>query len=246
MTLGLFPAVALALAADPIRRELLDSPAAPARRGGHALARARRARRRRVGRQLATTRRRCSGTASSSCTGTSRATSVGFHPESALFCGATPPLGSWFSYTIYRHFGGAAARGPGDALRRHLPGGARPLHAGLVPAGPVPAGAPALLERQLPALSRVGVRRRGAACAARAAATQPFELIVPGRYRWVPFGQATSHSRGRALRSRPARSPTSRPARIAPASTPTSPTACCCSRSKSRRATRRAPFYKSY
>jgi hypothetical protein len=151
MTLGLFPAAALALAAEPIRREL--AAGAPQRLllatagvwlaigglvagqpGGAARQHRLRAPQLRVG--------------------------LGGLPsrERALLRGdAAARL-----LVLLHHLSPLRRRAPrerGGALREELPRHAGPLHGRLVPPGPVPARAAPVLGRQLPALSRLGVRR---------------------------------------------------------------------------------------
>lgn len=188
MTLGLFPATALALAAEPIRRELFAG--APRRLqlataglwlalaipGALALIR-----------QLEDTQ----AVQRDSIDFVHRnfePSQAGFHPESALFCGAESPLGSWFSYTIYRHFAGP--RRDTEIARFQKTFRSEPV--------------PYLIEsfrlRQFPdelqsfwatnyQPYRASVFVAGRRLAGAAGAAQPFELIVPGRYRWVPIGK---------------------------------------------------------
>ncbi|HEX5067422.1 MAG TPA: hypothetical protein VFY49_14995, partial [Myxococcota bacterium] len=186
MTLGLFPAVALALAAEPIRRELFAGRARELRvaaallwtlialQGAVALER-----------QLDDTQ--AVQRESIAFVHRNFGDQAGFHPESALFCGPKPPLGSWFSYTIYRHFGGAERES--EVARFEKAFRAAPVRY-MVQSFRLHQFPPELqefwAENYQPYRASVyvaGRRLRGSR-----GAEQPFELIVPGRYRWIPVG----------------------------------------------------------
>jgi hypothetical protein len=186
MTLGLFPAAALALAADPIRRELLGDPqrlraaaallwlaiAVPGAQG------------------LASCWRDTQAVQRESVAFVHRnfpPDAQWFHPESALFCSATPVLGNWFSYTIYRYFGGE--RREAQVARFEESFRAAPVRFMLdsFRLGQFP---PELQQfwsdNYQPYRASVyvaGRRLRGPA-----GTEQGFELIVPGDYRWIPIG----------------------------------------------------------
>jgi hypothetical protein len=188
MTLGLFPAAALALGAEPIRRELFAG--APARLriatallwlalalpGGFA-----------VVRQLEDTQ----AVQRESIAFVHRnfaPEQVGFHPESAIFCGAEPPLGSWFSWTIYRHFGGPQRAAEIARFEKTFR------------AEPVSFLIDSFRLRQFPEELqsfwaenyqpyRASVYVPGRRLAGAPGEAKPFELIVPGRYRWIPLGR---------------------------------------------------------
>lgn len=199
MTLGLFPATALALAAEPIRRELFSGSARQLRAaaallwlcvalpGGLALVR-----------QLEDTQ----AVQRESIEFVHRnfgAEQVGFHPEAAIFCGPEPPLGNWFSYTIYRHFGGP--RREAEVARFERTFRKLPVHY-LVDSFRLGQFPPELREfwgtNYQPYRASVfvaGRRLRGMR-----GAEQPFELIVPGRYRWFPIGgEAAIHVGGQRI-----------------------------------------------
>jgi hypothetical protein len=187
MTLGLFPAVALALAADPIRREWFATPErlriatallwlAIAVPGVQALAAGWRDTQAVQRDSLAFVHRNFPRE------------QLGFHPESALFCGATPPLGSWFSYTIYRSFGGESREAQVARVERTFR--RAPVHY-MVDSFRLGQFPPELqrfwTDNYMPYRASVyvaGRRLRGGR-----GAEQPFELIVPGSYRWIPLGE---------------------------------------------------------
>ena len=162
MTLGLFPAVALAIGAEPIRRELFAGSSGRLRAAGALLW---------LGLALpavATLVRQLHDTQavqrdSLEFVHRNFGGQVGFHPEAAMFCGPTPPLGNWFSYTIYRHFAGDQREAEVARFEKTFNEGARALSGRFVPARPVPARAARVLGRELPAVPRVGLRRGAAA-----------------------------------------------------------------------------------
>jgi len=111
---------------------------------------------------------------------------AGFHPESGLFCGTEQPFGSWMSYKIYEVFGGERSQENAQALltrfrevplhylvqsfrlnqfpvelRRFWADNYQPYRASVFVAGRRLEGAPGEMSR--------------------------FEIVVPGRYRWLPF-----------------------------------------------------------
>jgi hypothetical protein len=191
MTLGLFPAVALALAAEPIRRELFAGR--PARL--HAAAAA-------LWLLLLVPGVRALWTQLDDSQAVQRDSlefvhrnfggdGVGFHPESALFCGREAPLGSWFSYDIYRRFEGP--RRDAEIARFYSTFRAEPVRF-LVESFRLAQFPPELREfwhaNYQPYRASVfvaGRRLRGAR-----GSSQPFELIVPGPYRWIPVGAPAS------------------------------------------------------
>jgi len=187
MTLGLFPAVALALAAEPIRRELFSGPAPRLRAaaallwlglgvpGAVALVRQLHDTQAVQRESLAFVHRNFGNAG------------IGFHPETAMFCGQTPPLGSWFSYTIYRHFGGATREA--EVARFEKTFRNVPVRY-LVDSWRLGQFPPELrrfwADNYQPYRASVfvaGRRLRGAR-----GSEQAFELIVPGSYRWIPVG----------------------------------------------------------
>jgi hypothetical protein len=112
---------------------------------------------------------------------------AGFHPERGLFCGARQPFGSWMSFTIYEQFGGEQR----EANTRYLLGRFReePLHY-LVQSFRLNQFPPELrrfwIDNYQPYRASVfvaGRRLEGAR-----GETRSFEIVVPGRYRWLPLG----------------------------------------------------------
>lgn len=110
---------------------------------------------------------------------------AGFHPESALFCESDQPIGTWMSFTIYEQFGGAGREANSRRmierfretpvyylvesfrlnqfpveLRRFWADNYQPYRASVFVAG-----------RRLE-----GIRGD----------TAHFEIIIPGNYRWIP------------------------------------------------------------
>jgi hypothetical protein len=199
MTLGLFPAVALAIAADEIRERLLAAhprwlPAlttalwlallVPAGFSSVLLLRDTQAVQREslafVHRNFATDQR-------------------GFHPEGGLFCAAPEPSGIWFSQRIYRQFESPARATRAAALESHFR------------SEPVYYLVESFRLNQFPVELRrfwadnyqpyrgsvfVAGRRLGAD----GGSEESFELLVPGRYRWLPLGEGhTARIDGRTL-----------------------------------------------
>lgn len=186
MTLGLFPAVALALGAEPIRREVLANDPRRVRAaaallwlaiavpGGVALWRGLDDTQAVQRDSIAFVHRNFEEQA-------------GFHPESALFCGPAQPLGSWFSYSIYRHFGGATR--DAEVARFERTFRSLPVRY-LLDSFRLEQFPPELREfwaaNYQPYRASVfvaGRRLRGSR-----GSELPFELIVPGLYRWIPVG----------------------------------------------------------
>jgi hypothetical protein len=112
---------------------------------------------------------------------------TGFHPEGGLFCAANQPFGSWMSFTIYEHFGGEQR----EANTRYLLGLFReePLHY-LVQS---------FRLNQFPLELRrfwadnyqpyrASVFVAGRHLEGVRGETRAFEIVVPGRYRWLPLG----------------------------------------------------------
>jgi hypothetical protein len=112
---------------------------------------------------------------------------AGFHPERGLFCGANQPFGGWMSFTIYEHFGGERR----EANTRYLLGRFReePLHYLMQ----------SFRLNQFPVELRrfwadnyqpyrASVFVAGRRLAGARGETRAFEIVVPGRYRWLPLG----------------------------------------------------------
>lgn len=187
MTLGLFPAVALALAAGPIRRALLpDAPrrqlVATALLWALLLVPGARALWRQLDDSQAVQRDSLEFVHRNFAD-----RGVGFHPESAVFCGPEAPLGSWFSYQIYRHFEGP--RRDAEIARFEQTFRAEPVRF-LVESFRLAQFPPELRafwsDNYQPYRASVyvaGRRLRGAR-----GGSMAFELIVPGAYRWIPIG----------------------------------------------------------
>jgi hypothetical protein len=188
MTLGLFPAVALALAGDPIRRSL-----APGRQRAVALATG--------GLWLLLTAQAVARVAELGLdTQAVQRESLqfvqrnfatedqGFHPEHAPFCRpASHPFGVYFSQVLYRHYGGADR----DVYTRNFLANLRSRHVKYVVESfrlnqfPVEIRR-FLAENYQPYHASVFVA--GRRFEGNSGDTAGFELIVPGRYRWLPFG----------------------------------------------------------
>jgi hypothetical protein len=185
LTLGLFPALALALALAPIRellfagRERWLRPASaalwlvlalPAALQSVAMLRDTQAVQRE---SLAFVRHNFA------------LDQAGFHPEGGLFCGAHQPFGSWMSFTIYEHFAGEGR----EANAHWMLGRFReePIHY-LVESFRLNQF-PSELRRfwadnYQPYRASVFVAGRHLEGAH--GQTRPFEIVVPGRYRWLP------------------------------------------------------------
>jgi len=187
MTLGLFPAVAFALALEPMRDALLPAGVRPRRLAagllwaavvipGGAKAMALLADTQGVQREsLAFIRRNF------------ELDDAGFHPERALFCSpAKAPLPLYFSQTIFRDFVGPQAAANLAHMEQRFRG------------EPIKFLVQSFRLNQFPLELRrfwaenyqpyrasvfvAGRRLEGAG-----GTTAPFELIVPGRYRWLPL-----------------------------------------------------------
>jgi len=187
MTLGIFPALAFALALGPLRDELLPPGARPralamgllwlalalpgAVKAVQLLEDTQGVQRE----SLAFVRRNFAPG------------DAGFHPERALFCGlSASPLPLYFSQTIYRDFVGPQAETNTAHLEQRFRG------------EPIKFLVQSFRLNQFPLELRrfwsenyqpyknsvfvAGRRLEGAA-----GATSEFELIVPGTYRWLPF-----------------------------------------------------------
>ena len=187
MTLGLFPAVAFALALAPLRDALLPAGARP-----RALAAAL------LWAALAVPGAVKAAQLLADTQGVQRESlafirrnfapgDAGFHPERALFCGPTAsPLPLYFSQTIFRDFVGPQAEANLAHMEQRFRG------------EPIKFLVQSFRLNQFPLELRrfwaenyqpyrasvfvAGRRLEGAR-----GATSPFELIVPGRYRWLPL-----------------------------------------------------------
>ncbi|HVH18044.1 MAG TPA: hypothetical protein VNF72_07075 [Myxococcota bacterium] len=187
MTLGLFPAVALALAAEPIRRELFAGRPLQLRvaaallwgvvaiQGSVALVRQLEDTQAVQRESIEFVHRNFGGG------------QMGFHPEAGLFCEPTSPLGSWLSFAIYRQFGTERREESVDSFERTFR--KVPIRY-LVESFRLGQFPPELREfwaaNYQPYRASVyiaGRRLRGAR-----GAEESFELIVPGAYRWIPVG----------------------------------------------------------
>jgi hypothetical protein len=191
MTLGLFPAVALALAAEPIRRELFAGRpqqlraaaallwAVIALQGSVALVR-----------QLEDTQavQRESIEFVHRNFGDGQ---PGFHPEAALFCQPTSPLGSWLSFSIYRHFGTERRQDSVESFERTFRKVPIRYLVDSFRLGQFPPELQAFwaanYQPYRASVYIAGRRLRGAQ-----GAEESFELIVPGAYRWIPVGVPAS------------------------------------------------------
>jgi hypothetical protein len=188
MTLGLFPAVAFALARAPIEG-LLPSPRARlwgAIALGLALGLPAAAQ---AGFLLVDSQTVQRETFSFVHRNLER-TDVGFHPESGLFCQAGgPPIQTHFSQTIYRRFGGRSR----EANTAKMMGTFREE--------PIKFIVQSFRLNQFPVeLRRFWAEnyqpyRASVFLAGRELSGGPddpiaFDLIVPGRYRWLPLGSA--------------------------------------------------------
>lgn len=191
MTLGLFPAVALALAAEPIRREVFAGDPRRLRVAAAALWLALAVP---AGRALAQQLDDTQAVQRDSIDFVHRnfdASQAGFHPESALFCGGEPPLGSWFSYTIYQHFHGARRQ---SEVARFLETFRDEPVAYIIESFRLAQFPPELQDFWATHYQpyRASVFVAGQRLAGAPGAAQPFDLIVTGRYRWIPIGAASS------------------------------------------------------
>jgi hypothetical protein len=190
MTLGLFPAVAGALAADPIRRRVFAAAprwrvpaeaalwlalALPAIGAQTWLLRDTQAVQ---ARSLAFVHRNFEDRQG------------GFHPEGAVFCGTPQPLGIWFSQTLYQRFEGPHREDQIAWIQEHFR--TRPIHY-LVQSfrlNQFPLELRRFFARHYqPYRDSVFV----AGSRVRAEAGQPveLELLVEGAYRWLPRDGAT-------------------------------------------------------
>jgi hypothetical protein len=186
MTLGLFLAVALAIALEPIRALLLANRtrwlitasatlwiaiALPAALHAAALLRDTQAVQRE---SLAFVRRNFAPN------------QAGFHPESGLFCQMDQPFGTWMSATIYARFGREGREENTRALLERFR--EKPLHY-LVQSFRLNQFPVELrrfwAENYQPYRASVFVAGRHLEGAA--GETSRFEIVVPGRYRWLPF-----------------------------------------------------------
>ena len=202
MTLGLFPAVAFALALAPLRDTLLPAGARPralamallwaavavpgALKAVQLLADTQAVQRD----SLAFIRRNFAPG------------DAGFHPERALFCGfSASPLPLYFSQSIFRDFVGPQA----EANLAHMEQRFR--------AEPIKFLVQSFRLNQFP----IELRRfwaenyqpyrdsvfvAGRRLEGERGATSPFELIVPGRYRWLPLRRAARSRNRRDARRR--------------------------------------------
>ena len=186
MTLGLFPAVAGALAVDGIRRRWLDArpqwrrPAAvalwvsllvPAVFAQSALLRDTQTVQRN---SLAFVHRHFGDV-------------KGFHPEGGPFCSSLQPGGIWFSYSIFQAFEGPERRQRMDHLRARFHDA--PMHY-IVESfrlGQFPPELQAFWSEHFQPY-RDSVFVAGRRFQGGAGTQQTFDLLVPGRYRWIPYG----------------------------------------------------------
>jgi len=186
MTLGLFLAVALAIALEPIRALLLARharwliPASAALWIAIALPAAF---------QTVALLRNTQAVQRESLTFVRRnfaPSQAGFHPESGLFCQMDQPFGTWMSFTIYEHFGREGREENVRALLERFR--EKPLHY-LVQSFRLNQFPVELrrfwAENYQPYRASVFVAGRHLEGAA--GETSRFEIVVPGRYRWLPF-----------------------------------------------------------
>jgi hypothetical protein len=111
---------------------------------------------------------------------------AGFHPESGLFCQMDQPFGTWMSATIYARFGREGREENTRALLERFR--EKPLHY-LVQSFRLNQFPVELrrfwAENYQPYRASVFVAGRHLEGAA--GETSRFEIVVPGRYRWLPF-----------------------------------------------------------
>jgi hypothetical protein len=185
MTLGLFPAVALAIALGPIRELVVAwnpnrlraaglllwiAIALPATLSMAALLR-----------DTQLVQRDSIGFVHRNFS----AEQAGFQPESALFCESDQPMGTWMSFTLYEQFGGESREAGTQLLIKKFR--ETPIHY--------------LVEsfrlNQFPVEIRrfwsenyqpyrASVFVAGRRLEGRLGDTTAFEIIVPGAYRWIP------------------------------------------------------------
>jgi hypothetical protein len=187
MTLGLFPAVAIALALAPIRDALLPAGAPPRALAAALLWAALLVPGAIKAAQLLDDTQGVQRESLAFIRRNFAADDAGFHPERALFCSpAGAPLPLYFSQTIFRDFVGPQAEANLANLEQRFRG------------EPIKFLVQSFRLNQFPLELRrfwaenyqpyrasvfvAGRRLEGAR-----GATRPFELIVPGRYRWLPL-----------------------------------------------------------
>jgi hypothetical protein len=186
MTLGLFPAVGLALALGPIRTRL---PARPPALAQLAIAAIWLALALPGALQMGVLLRDTQAVQRESLAFVHRnfaGDDVGFHPEGGVFCGAPQPLGVWFSQSIYRQFEGPQRdRTLGWFLHTFRE---KPLHYIVQ----------SFRLNQFPAELRrfwadnyqpyrASVFVAGRHLEGTRGESSALEIVVPGRYRWLPF-----------------------------------------------------------
>ncbi len=187
MTLGLFPAVAGALAVVGIRRPWLADHHTPVRAAVVVLCRALA-----VPGALAQADlwRDTQSVQRDSLAFVHRhfADETGFHPEGAPFCSTLQPGGIWFSHTIFSAFEGPQRESRIEGLRERFR--QRPPHY-LVESfrlGQFPPELQSFWQAHYqPYTASVFVA--GRRLLGSEGTEQEFELIVSGRYRWIPFGR---------------------------------------------------------
>jgi hypothetical protein len=186
MTLGLFPAVGLALALDPIRTRLPDRPTALAHLALAA-----------IWLSLALPGALHMGLLLRDSQAVQRhslefvhrnfaRSDAGFHPEGAVFCGPPQPLGVWFSQHIYRQFEGPQReRTMGYFLHTFRE---RPLHY-IVQSFRLNQFPTELrrfwADNYQPYRGSVFIAGRH--LEGTRGESSDIEIVVPGRYRWLPF-----------------------------------------------------------
>jgi hypothetical protein len=187
MTLGLFPAAALAVSADALREALpagRERAAALATAGLWLLLGGQgAARMAELGIDTQSVQRESLGFVHRNF----EASDAGFHPEHAPFCRReVDPMRTYFSQVIFRHFAG-------DSREAHTRGFIRDLRR-----RPVKFVVQSFRLNQFPVEIRrfmadnyqpyrASVFIAGRRLAGNAGEHAEFELIVPGRYRWLPF-----------------------------------------------------------
>jgi hypothetical protein len=187
MTLGLFPATALAVSADALREALpagRERAAALATAGLWLLLGGQgAARMAELGIDTQSVQRESLGFVHRNF----EASDAGFHPEHAPFCRReVDPMRTYFSQVIYRHFAG-------DSREAHTRGFIRDLRR-----RPVKFVVQSFRLNQFPVEIRrfmadnyqpyrASVFIAGRRLTGNAGEHAKFELIVPGRYRWLPF-----------------------------------------------------------
>ena len=242
MTLGLFPAVAFALALGPLRDALLPAGARPRALAAALLwaalaipgaVKAVEPARRHAGRAAREPRLHPPQLRS-------RATPASIRSARSSAAPPAAPLPLYFSQTIFRDFVGPQAEANLAHMEQRFRARADQVPGAVVPAEPVPARAAALLGRELPAVPRLGVRRRPPP-RGRARRDQRLRADRAGPLPLAAAGCAAARADRRDTARRRRRSWRSRPARTRPASSTTRPAGCWCSRSRIRRARRRCP-----